>query len=334
MSKLLIGSYSDGRPEGIRLVTMDGDTGALRLEVELPGAADASFLAIDPAGHRLYATDEMAARVGAFDLRTDPLALDALGYLPAGASSPCYLALSPDGRRHLAVANYGAGVVTVFTLDASGTLAGAPQVLVGAKPTDTGHAHWVQWSPEGDRLYAVDLGHDEVRFWPWSHGRAGSPVTAYTLPAGSGPRHLAFHPNGRWAYLFTEYSNEIVALRRIADGTLAEIEIRSSLPADFSGQSFGAHIQIAGNGRTVYVSNRGHNSITAFRIGDDGGLAWLQNLSCGGDWPRMFLLLADRLLVANQRSNDLVAFEVAADGTLVDSGQRLSVPKPVMILPV
>jgi 6-phosphogluconolactonase len=154
------------------------------------------------------------------------------------------------------------------------------------------------------------------------------------MPKGSGPRHLAFHPGGRFAYCLTEYANTLTAFARERDGSLRALGTLPTLPADFSDKSSGAHIQINGAGDTVYVSNRGHNSIAAFRIAADGTLSHLQTVDCGGNWPRFFLLLYRHLIVANQESADLCVFEVAANGTLAATERRLALPKPVMILPI
>lgn len=330
---LLSGSYTDGGPDGINVLAFDTGTGALAHVRTLSGAPDASYLAFDPATRRLYATDEMGPQVGAFALDAEATALTPLGRQPAEADYPCYVALGPD-RRRLAVADYGSDVVAVFDLDAvSGALRPGPTLLRGTGNSAPGHAHWVQWSPEGDRLFIVDLGHDEVRVHDvGADGSIGAARTAFRTPAKSGPRHLAFHPDGQLAFLLTEYANTLTSLRRRADGTLDEIQTVSTLPAGHAGTSYGAHIQLSADGSTVYVSNRGHNSIAVFAIARDGNLAARQTISCGGDWPRFFLLLDRHLIVANQKSDNLTVFAVAEDGTLRPTGQELSLAKPVMLL--
>lgn len=333
--QLLVGSYTGGAPDGIRLVNLDEASGALTLGKVLDGAPDASFFAYDRPGRRLYVVDEMGQRVGGFTVATDGSSLAPLGYQPARAKYTCYVALSPDGS-HVAAANYGSDLAVVYALGSDGALGGTPQHLHGTKPEADGHAHCVLWTPEGDRLYVVDLGHDEIRSYPFdaATGRAGAPAAAFAMPTGSGPRHLAFHPGGRFAYCMTEYANTLTAFAREADGTLREIETLSTLPVDFTGKSSGAHLQLSRSGDVAYVSNRGHNSIAAFRIGADGGLSHLQTIGCGGDWPRFFLLLDRHLIVANQESGDLQVFDVAADGTLSATGKSLALPKPVAILPL
>jgi 6-phosphogluconolactonase len=329
MTRLLVGSYSEGRPDGVRLVSFDDARGTLAVERVLAGAPDASFLAWDAGTRRLYAVDEPAPRVGGFAVDADFTALTPLGYQPAQAKYPCYLTLSPD-RSRLAVADYGSDVTEVYRL-AGGALVPGPQVLRGTRTDAGGHAHWVQWSPEGNRLYLVDLGHDEVRMHAVAaNGDLGPAQTAFRTPVKAGPRHLAFH--GAYAVLVTEYANTLTSLRREADGTLTEIETVSTLPMGYAETSYGAHIQVAGD--VVYMSNRGHNSIAAFRIGPDGRLTHLQTIGCGGDWPRFFLRLDRHLIVANQKSDSLVVFDVAADGSLAPTGNSLEVEKPVMLLVV
>jgi 6-phosphogluconolactonase len=129
----------------------------------------------------------------------------------------------------------------------------------------------------------------------------------------------------------TEHGNTLIALERRTDGSLRELQTVSILPAGFSGNSQAAHIAMNAAGTLVYVSNRGHNSIGVYAIATDGRLTHLQTISCGGDWPRFFLLLDNHLIVANQNSGDLVVFDVTDDGTLTPTGKTLSLPKVVAL---
>jgi 6-phosphogluconolactonase len=336
MSKisLLSGSYTGPDGAGLKLLSFDTASGALSLVREFPGTPDVSWIVYAAATRTAYVTDEMSEKVGAFALSEGFSAASPLGYQPTGAKYPCYLRLSPKGTK-LAVANYGDDSVPVFGLDAAtGALKPEPTVLRSGNDHASGHAHWTQWSPEADRLYVVDLGHDKVRSFPYAGGNfTGGPDVAFSAPKGAGPRHLAFHPNGKFAYLFTEYAITLTALRREANGKLTEINTVNSL--DSTGDNFsGAHIQLNADGTRAYVSNRGHNSITVFDIAEDGSVAVRQNISTGGNWPRFFLLLGDRLIAANQESEDLVVFAVAADGTLSQMGAPFKLQKPVCLLPI
>ncbi len=208
-------------------------------------------------------------------------------------------------------------------------------MLRGTQDHAAGHAHWTQWSPEGDRLYVVDLGHDESPQLQLGQVAASArPEVAFSMPKGSGPRHLAFHPGGKFAYLWTEYANVLTALSRNADGTLTEINTLSALPPEFKDTSHGAHIEINAKGDMVYVSNRGHNSIAVFGIAADGTISLKQIISCGGDWPRFFILLGNHLVVANQKTENLATFDIATDGTLKPNGQDFKLQKPVALLPI
>jgi len=332
---LLSGSYTGPDGEGLKLLSFDTETAGFELVRSYPGTPDVSWIAFAPSTRTVYVTDEMAARAGAFSLAADNSTASPLGYQPTGANYPCYLRLSPKGTK-LAVANYGDDSTVVFGLDAAtGALKSDPTVLRSAHEHDKGHAHWTQWSPESDRLYTVDLGHDEVRSVRYEAGNfVGEPETAFKAPRATGPRHLAFHPNGKFAYLFTEYAETLTALARQPDGTLTELNTLSALPDDFHDESTGAHIQINAAGTVAYVSNRGHNSITAFAIAADGRISVRQNIDCGGNWPRFFLLLDKHLIVANQESEDLVVFDVAADGTLTPTGKVFKMQKPVTLLQI
>ncbi|CAN5147915.1 lactonase family protein [soil metagenome] len=343
-TQFLAGTYSADGHKGLSLLKFDAATDSFVKVRAFESVENASFALYDAKTGRLYVTDEIesAGFVGAYVLSKDLKTLKALGVQPSQAGAPCYLALSPDKTR-LAVANYFGDVVAVFAIDPkTGAIQPGPQVLHAAGEPEAafkaGHAHWVQWSPEGDRIYVSDLGHDEIRAYPYDAktGVVGAPVIAAKLPKGSGPRHMAFRPGGRFAYVVTEFGNTVTAFARQPDGSLKALQTVPTLPAGFTGKNQAAHLTINAAGDVLYMSNRGHNSIASFRIGADGTLAPLQTISTGGDWPRFFLLdEADkRLFVAHQNSNDITVFHVEADGTLTATGKTFGISKPVMLVPV
>jgi len=335
---VLTGTYSNETAKGMALLHYDPVTDQFTPVRTFADIENASFGIYDAQSRRLYVTEERDdGRVAAYTVGEGGRSLASINALPSGAGSPCYLALSPD-RSRLAVANYQGDVVAVFGLDpVTGAIQDEPQILRAASAGE-GHAHWVQWSPEGDRLYVVDLGHDEVRAYDYdAHtGQAGAPVTALSLPEKTGPRHMAFSPNGQYAYVVTEYANTLVALRREAEGKLTAIQTVSTLPEGFEGKSFAAHIALNAAGDRVYVTNRGHNSIGVYQIGEDGRLSHLQTLATGGDWPRFFLLLEaeKRLVVAHQNDHVLTVFHIRDDGTLEATDKRFVSNLPVWLQPV
>jgi 6-phosphogluconolactonase len=343
-TQFLAGTYSTGDHKGMSLLKFDAATDSFVTVRTFEAVENASFALYDAKTRRLYVTDEIesAGFVGGYVLSKDLKTLKPLGVQPSRAGAPCYLALSPDKTR-LAVANYFGDVVAVFRLDPkTGAIQPGPQVLHAAGEPKAafkdGHAHWVQWSPEGDRIYVSDLGHDEIRAYAYDAktGVIGAPTTAAKLPKGSGPRHLAFRPGGRFAYSVTEFGNTVTSFARQPDGSLTALQTVPTLPTDFAGKNQAAHLQINAAGDVLYMSNRGHNSIASFRIGADGTLTPLQTIATGGDWPRFFLLdeAEKRLFVAHQNSNDITVFHVEADGTLTATGKTFGISKPVMLVPV
>ncbi len=266
-----------------------------------------------------------------------------VGEVSSQGDSPCYLAISGNW---LACANYNTGNVVFFPLDPATGLPGTPIIRQNkgkSKDPDRQagpHAHWVQFAPGNSNIFSIDLGTDEVLNYTFDSnaGKIGQKTTALRLPKGSGPRHMVFHRDGLHTYIVSELANTITVCEQTNMTTLESKQTISTLPKDFTGHSQAAEIALNNRGNRLYVSNRGHNSIAVFSVGDDGKLTPLQTVSCGGDWPRMFVLLEDqylaaqpRLIVANQNSNNVVPFRVQPDGTLVQQGKILDVPKPVFI---
>lgn len=337
--RLLVGTYSGEGEKGLELWSRDS-AGRYSFLKGFPQIADASIGVIDRTCSVLYVTEERdPGRVAAWRVGKNGTTMTPLGSVSSQAGAPCYLALSPEnsslGNRHLAVANYFGDTVALCPLHRqSGAIQPASQTLHAAAGSEPkGHAHWVQWSPDGRHIYVVDLGHDEVRVYDWDPvaGRAGPPRTALKLQTGAGPRHMAFSPVAGQAFVFTEYSNELVAVRIAPDGILNETARLSSLPDDYTGKSSGAHIAVNAKGDRVYVSNRGHNSLAVFAVTPEGRLERLQVISTGGDWPRFFRLETDQLLVAHQRDHRVTQFTLKSDGTLTPTGKGFVSHRPVYI---
>jgi len=254
--------------------------------------------------------------------------------------SPCYIAIDAH-EQTLGIANYNTGDVAFYPLDKGG-LPIEPAVIrqnSGKGPNadrQAGpHAHCVKFAPDQTAVYSTDLGTDQVLIYSFdaATSKVGEARVALQAPGGVGPRHLAFHPNGKNAYVVCEMGNCVLALERQPDGTFTLLQQISTLPADFTGHSQAAHLVLNTRGDRLYMSNRGHNSVGVFAIGADGHLSLLQLSPTLGDWPRFFLMLEaeKQLVVAHQNSGDLVVFDMAADGTLKPNGQKLSVPIPVFI---
>ncbi len=346
-----IGTYTSNGGEGIYLYSLDTVTGALRHLRTVVGVVNPSFLAIGAGGRFLYAVNEVEAYYGRPEGALSAFAIEAvtgelrfLNQQPSQGSAPCHLSLDHTGR-HLFVANYGGGCVASFPINANGSLGPAAAHIrhQGKGPNRERqlgpHTHCVLPDPFNRHMLAVDFGIDGIIPYAFDSDRGTlRPISAMTgTQPGSGPRHLAFHPNGKWAYVIHELEARVTRYRYNGmTGALTEPLSLSCLPAGVMVENYGAALQVDPRGRFLYVSNRGHDGIAHFRIDpEDGSLAFAGSTPTRGKFPRHFTLdPAGRwLIAANQKSDSLVVFHVDEDsGALVDTGLGASVPAPVCVL--
>jgi 6-phosphogluconolactonase len=348
---LYVGTYTAGtRSEGIYLVRMDRRSGELRQVGSVDAGPNPSFLGSHPNGRFLYAVNELeqyngrpTGAVSAFAIARDTGALTRLNEQPSGGGAPCFVSVDRTGRVAL-VANYAGGSVALLPIEANGALAPAAQVVqhTGRGPTPerqaAPHAHCILPDPSNRFALAADLGADRVFVYRLDlGGKSLSQVEGgeAVMRPGSGPRHIACHPTLPLVFVADELDSTVATLRFDAErGALSLLETSSTLPAGWTGTNYPADIHVASNGRTVYVSNRGHNSIAVFSVAEStGALALEQVVSTEGDWPRNFTLdpTGRWLLVANQRSDSVVVFGRGPTGRLTPTGLRLAIPSPVCL---
>jgi 6-phosphogluconolactonase len=342
---LYVGTYTaSDQSAGVHLLRMDRRTGQLRLVGSVDAGPNPSFLALHPNGRVLYAVNEVEqGAVSAFAIAGESGALTRLNQQPSEGSAPCYVSLDKSGRAVL-VANYDSGSVALLPLQADGALARAASVV---KHTGSGpvadrqgqpHAHCIVADPSNRFALAADLGADRVFVYhldldgPSLRPSEGGDAV---MRAGAGPRHLAFHPTRALVFVANELDSTVATLRFDTEhGALTVLGTRSTLPAGWTGTNFPADIHVAPSGRTLYVSNRGHNSLAVCSVAESGALALEQTVSTDGDWPRNFSLDPSGrwLLVANQKSNSIVVFSRDEEtGKLTPTSQRLAVTSPVCL---
>ncbi|GAB4108142.1 MAG: lactonase family protein [Acidobacteriota bacterium] len=345
-----VGTYTgEGGAEGIYAATLlpDGRLDGLRLAAR---SVNPSFLALHPSGRFLYAANEVGEFEGrrtgfisAFRIEADG-GLTPLNQAASGGEGPCHLAVDPGGSL-LAVANYGGGSVAVLRIRDDGSL--GPQSNVyphqGSGPNsrrqEAPHAHCVNFDPFRPLLLAADLGIDQVRVYvPDPAGvtlKPGQPE-ALLLPPGSGPRHLDFSPDGRFVYVVNELTSTVSVFARTRENFHTPVQTVSTLPAGTTIQNHTAEIQASPDGRTVYASNRGHDTIAVLRVSDPSGtLELVQNHPVGGSTPRSFALAPGGhwLVAAAQRSDLLTVHRVDPEtGRLASTGASVAVPRPVCVL--
>lgn len=341
---LFVGTYTDGDSEGIYRCTFDTESGALTLEGATGDIENPSFLAAHPSGQYLYAVSETSEFEGqpgggvyAFAVDGQTNALSPLNAQRSHGGAPCYVSVTPDGG-YVLVANYSGGNFAMIPVEQDGRLAPASYV---AQHEGIGYNEQRQPGPLGHciivgaagRAYAVDKGLDRVVVYGLEGGeltRTGS----VDVIAGSGPRHMVFHPEGRFAYVINEISSSVSALCN-EDGVLFRTQTISTLPDGYDENNTTADVHVSSDGRFLYGSNRGHDSVAVFAIDAESGyLTPIQHVQTGGSTPRNFALdpTGRFLLAANQRTDNIVVFVRDAEtGLLEESGQSLSVPAPVCL---
>jgi 6-phosphogluconolactonase len=355
-----VGTYTSGRSTSkgihvLRLQTQNEDVAQNIQLVPLGLAAEApdpAFLDLDLKRRRLFAAHEMNSfegqRTGAISSYAIDPATGKLNLVNRKASmgtGPCHLVLDKEGRNVL-VANYSGGTVVVLPVGEDGKLGDASAVIqhsgksVNPQRQEAPHPHQVALDPANRFAYVPDLGIDKVMIYRFD-AKAGSLAPAekpfVAMKPGAGPRHMSFRPDGKFAYVLNELNSTVTALAcDPATGALTEIETVSSLPPHFDGRNSGAEIAVLPNGRFLFVSNRGHNSLVLFAIDrEKGTLTYVEEQGTGGKTPRHFGVQpnAKHLAIGNQDSNQVLICRIDPEnGRLKPSGVFTDVPAPVCMV--
>ncbi len=344
-----IGTYTSGSSKGIHrseLNLTDGKMSTPKLVAEL---ANPSFLAIHPTLDILYSTSEVRrdgkrenARVIAFKIAAGGM-LQELGSVPAGGDGPCFV--STDGVGKLVfVANYTSGSISAFSVGESGELLSSVSNIqhvgmsVDASRQEGPHAHCILVDPSDKYVCAVDLGLDQIVIYELDRqtGTLTNTGKPFHAMPGFGPRHLAFHPNGKYAFVIHEMASQLSSCTWDgASGRMAEIHHLSTLPSDFTGASSTAEVLVHPSGKYVYGSNRGHDSVAVFSFEEaQGKLTLVGHSSTMGKTPRNFRIdpSGSYLLVQNQDSDSIYSFRInAANGTLEQVSELISIGAPCCI---
>lgn len=350
-----VGTYTaKTQSKGIYLFEFSPATGKLTplgLAAETP---DPSWVAVHPNGKFLYAANESgkASTITAFSIDAKSGKLTQLNQLSALGEDPCHLSFDKTGK-FLFVANYTSGNVAVFPILPDGKLGEHTAV-----PSDQGtlgpnkerqeapHAHWIEPSAQNHFVYVADLGLDRVLIYKFDEAKGtltpGTPLDHFsaTLAPGDGPRHITFPPGGKFMYVLSELTSTVTVFSNDGQETYRSIQEISALPKGFTGHNDAAEIAILPNGKFLYTSNRGRDSIAVFSVEPSKGtLTYLADVPTAGKEPRHFAIdpTGYFLLAENQNSDTITEFLIdPATGKLTPTGQPISTPSPICIafLPV
>jgi 6-phosphogluconolactonase len=348
---MYVGTYTGPQSKGIHAFRFDDSSGALTPLGLMAETSNPSFLAASADGRFVFAVNEIGSFGGeqsgsVTSFAVDPVTskLTVINTQPTRGAGPCHLVLDHTGR-FLAVANYGGGNFVILPVGADGRIGPVSTVLTNAgsgpnRQRQGGpHAHMVLFDPDNRFLYGADLGLDRVfvyRFDAKTGAATANDPPSASVAAGAGPRHFAWHPNGRYAFVINELASTITTFgwNRQA-GALAAGATVSTLPAGFAGTNSTAEIAVHPNGKFVYGSNRGHDSIAVFSISASGGLRFVEAVSTRGHTPRSFAIdpTGKWLIAANQESNTLAVFRINdSTGALTPVGEPAAVGAPVSLL--
>jgi 6-phosphogluconolactonase len=345
------GKLLRGKGEGIYLYEMDGGDAAVRLIWKKTGVTNPSFLDIDPSHRFLYAVNELkdyegekTGTISAFALDAEGKAPSFLNRKPTFGADPCHVTIDPSGKFAI-VTNFSSGSVCVFPLLADGSLGDAgdfrQHVGSGADSTRQGgpHAHSAVFDSGNTHVFVPDLGTDELVVYGWDR-ESGKlerrDDLCFKARPGAGPRHMVLHPRLPFAYVVNELDSTVSVLSLdAAQPSFEEIQTISTLPSGFDGASDCADLHLSPSGHFLYASNRGHDSIAAFRVEPGTGmLETIGHFPSGGRTPRSFDIDPSGriLLAANQDTDNIVAFWINQDrGTLQATGKEMKVPTPVCV---
>jgi 6-phosphogluconolactonase len=366
-----VGTYSSpqgpegsrGNGQGIYVFQMDPATGDLSPREVFSDDSNPAWLAFDPSRTHLYAANETSSfqgansgSVSAFSINRSSGHLRLLNRVSSEGGGPAHLSVHPSGR-YVLVANYAGGTVAVLRVGPHGELgpatdvksdngtvgparaASAPPGSFAISGHDRPHAHMIQADPAGRFVMASDLGMDQILIWKFDleTGRLSpNDPPSVALPSGDGPRHFAFHPNGRWMYSLQEESSTLVVFDYdTARGILTAKQTLSSLTKGFGGTNFTSEVVVSSDGRFVYAANRLHDSIAWFSIGREGRLKFAGESWTRGDYPRSFNIdpTGTFLYSCNQRSDAITAFRVNREtGGLSFTSQYTPVGTPAIIV--
>ncbi|WP_456276000.1 lactonase family protein [Bacillus sp. AK128] len=338
-----IGTYTKGESKGIYSFVLDTEAVTLSEPTLVAELENPTYVTISEDNNYLFAVKKEGDQGGAasYSINQQSGDLQFLNSQLGAGASPCHISVN-KANNFIVTANYHKGTVDLYTADSKNgnilSLVSTIQ-LEGTGPNqerqEKPHTHYSGFTPDEKYVVVVDLGIDKILTYEIKNESLVE-VQSLSVKPGSGPRHIEFHPNGKYAYVMTELSSEVIVLSyNQGTGQFTELQSISTIPSSFTDNNQGAAIHVSSDGQFVYVSNRGHNSIAVLKVSQESGeLTLVELTSTEGDWPRDFMLDPSEkyLVVANQETGNLVLYKRDEDtGRLKFTNSSLAVPYPVCV---
>lgn len=337
-----LGTYTKKDSEGIYRFTLDLDQEKITAVDAVGDVDNPTYVTPSADGAYLYAVSKEGEEGGVTAFKVDPEtnALTKLNSLAKAGSPPCHVSVNKENTL-LVTANYHTKEIISYHLNTDGSLKGIADIKVheGSGPherQEKPHMHFSGFTPDERYVIAVDLGSDAITSYKVEVDGALTKEAVFVAPHGSGPRHIAFHPNGAIAYVMTELTSVVLTLAYDAHtGVFTLIDTIKAIPETHTSVNDGSAVHVSNDGRFVYVGNRGHNSVTVFKVKPtDFSIELVEYVDSLGDWPRDFVLTPDNdyLVCSNQNSDALTLFKRDKEkGTLTPIQQGVYAPEAVCV---
>lgn len=336
-----VGTYTKGDSQGIYRFILDKEERKLSAAEVAAEVDSPTYLTVSRDNRNLYAVAKQGDQGGVASFSVNPQSgeLTAQATQFTDGANPCHISVNLENNL-LTTANYHTTKVEAWLTDDAGKISEPVSSIdhKGHGPherQEKPHLHYAGFTPDENFVIAIDLGSDRIITYENKAGKLDE-FRSLATKAGSGPRHIVFHPNGQYAYVMTELSSEVIVLRyHEEDGSFHELQYISTIPEDFTENNQGSAIHISGDGKYIYAGNRGHNSIATFRVKGDGDeVEFVSFTSTEGDWPRDFALdpTEEFVVASNQNSSNLVLYSRDREsGELELIQSDISVPDPVCV---
>ncbi|WP_303318824.1 lactonase family protein [Flavivirga abyssicola] len=329
---LYVGTYTNGESEGIYQLEFNTETGSLNNKKLAINIDNPSFLAYSPDKKYLYSANQSEdGYVSSYKINNDGTLL-LLTRVSSNGEGPCHISINEHGDK-IVVSNYNAGTVSIYPINKDGSLKEASQVFNHNSENEKSHAHSAKFSK--DDLFVADLGRNAIYHYKITDDsyKLESP-SIIKMEGNPGPRHFSLDKKNKFLYVINEYGGSITSIKKTKKG-FKQIDFDSTLDENYKGKNKCADIHLSKDGRFLYGSNRGENSIAVFKRNTrNGTLDKIQNMSVHGDWPRNFSLdpTGKFLLVANKKSNNISVFKIDNESGKLTFLHSIDLPAPVCLL--